>query len=490
MTARPDVQPVTTPSTTSVPFIEMNGINVITEQDRKGKPSQLFWPWCAANVGVLGISYSGYLLANNISFWQALVAGVIGIVLSFLLVGFTSLAGKRASAPTMILSRASFGVSGNRLPSLISYLLLVGWEIVTMVLAIFAVDTIFARLGWNDGLLTRIVAFVVVGTVIAVAGMLGFEFIMKMQKYLTYAMIVLTLGFVALTINHIHISALKSLPTGGVAAVVGALIFAFTSFGLSWANTGADYSRYLPKSVKGSSVVGWTTFGASIGPVFLILFGLLLLGSSSDLSKVVGDNPIGGLGSILPTWYLIPFIVVALLGLIGSAVLDIYSSGLALLSLGLKTRRHVAVSIDAVLMLLGTVYVVWFATSDFFISFQGFLITLGVPIAAWTGIFLADMLMRRKALVEADLYTPTGRYAAVNWASICLLVLGCYIGFGLVTNSWLTWEGYLLSAFHLGGRTGTWSAANLGVVAALLTGFVGYLLLCGSRVRTQERVLV
>ena len=58
------------------------------------------------------MGYAAYLLFHNVSFWQALIAGVIGIVASFLLVGFTSLAGKRGSAPTMVLSRAAFGVAG------------------------------------------------------------------------------------------------------------------------------------------------------------------------------------------------------------------------------------------------------------------------------------------------------------------------------------------------------------------------------------------
>ena len=34
--------------------IETNGINVITEAERKGHPRDLFWPWFAANVSVLG----------------------------------------------------------------------------------------------------------------------------------------------------------------------------------------------------------------------------------------------------------------------------------------------------------------------------------------------------------------------------------------------------------------------------------------------------
>src|SRR5438045_6865064 len=77
--------------------VEQNGINVISSGERKGKPRDLFWPWCAANIAVLGISYGSFFLGFGISFWQATFAGVLGTVLSFLLVGLVSLAGKRGS---------------------------------------------------------------------------------------------------------------------------------------------------------------------------------------------------------------------------------------------------------------------------------------------------------------------------------------------------------------------------------------------------------
>ncbi|HKQ41558.1 MAG TPA: cytosine permease, partial [Pseudonocardia sp.] len=87
----------------STPRVEGNGINVIDDAERKGRPFQLFWPWFAANVSVLGISYGAFTLGFSISFGQAVVAGVIGILFSFLLCGFIALAGKRGSAPTMVL---------------------------------------------------------------------------------------------------------------------------------------------------------------------------------------------------------------------------------------------------------------------------------------------------------------------------------------------------------------------------------------------------
>ena len=106
--------------------LELNGINFISESERKGNARSLFWPWAAANVSFLAISYGSFFLGFGISFWQTTAAAIIGTVGSFLLVGISSLAGKRANAPTMTLSRAAFGVKGNKIPAFLSYLIFVG----------------------------------------------------------------------------------------------------------------------------------------------------------------------------------------------------------------------------------------------------------------------------------------------------------------------------------------------------------------------------
>ena len=130
--------------------LEVNGTNVISESERTGKASSLFWPWCGANVSLLALSYGSFFLGFGISFWQATAAAFIGTILSFLLVGFSSLAGKRSNAPTMVLSRAAFGIKGNIVPGLLSYLVFVGWETVLVSLATLATGTILVRLGSFD----------------------------------------------------------------------------------------------------------------------------------------------------------------------------------------------------------------------------------------------------------------------------------------------------------------------------------------------------
>ena len=471
--------------------VEMNGINVIADSERKGRPRDLFWPWFGSNVSVLGLSYGAFVLGFGVSFWQGLILAVVGVTISFLFCGFVAIAGKRGSAPTMILSRAAFGIRGNKLPSFISWVLTVGWETVLVILATLATATVFGRLGWGSGVPVKIVAMLVVTALTIGGGVAGFDVIMRMQKWITIVTGVLTVLYVILVVDHINLSAVSHLPAGGATAVLGALIFLMTAFGLGWVNAAADYSRYLPRSVSGRGVVGWTTFGGALAPVLLVIVGLLLAGSSTDLSTAIGSDPIGALAALLPTWFLVVFVLVAVLGLVGGAVLDIYSSGLALLSLGVKVRRHVAALIDGTIMLAGTIAVVFFVHGTFLSQFQGFLITLGVPVSAWAGVMLADVLVRRRNYAERELFDTRGRYGDLQWDAVALVVVGTVIGWGLVTNgqaTWLTWQGYLLDAVHLGGRTGAWAYSNIGVLVALLLGFVGTLLLSATRIRRQEAV--
>jgi len=465
--------------------VEINGINFIAEAERKGSAKSLFWPWAAANVSFLAISYGSFFLGFGISFWQATAAAVIGTIGSFSIVAISSLAGKRANAPTMTLSRAAFGVKGNRLPGFLSYLIFVGWETVLVSLATLASETVFTRVGNIDPDLSKIFGFLLAGGLTIIGGVLGFKVIMKIQFFLTITTVALTAGYILLTIESVNWTKVSAIENGTTAGFIGAVIFAITGIGLGWVGCAADYSRYLPRTVSGRAVIGWTIFGASIVPIVLVIYGSLLAASSDELNQQVATDPIGALTTLLPTWYLIPFAFVAILGLIGGAILDLYSSGLVLVSIGLPVKRYVAASIDGLIMTIGTIYLVWFA-SDFFVPFQGFLITLGVPVAVWSGLFVADVLLR-KSYAEKELFDANGRYGAYNFKSIGLVVFGTIIGWGLVTNSlasWLSWQGYLLSP--IGGKEGQWAYANLGVIAALLIGFIGHILLSRKDIKKEE----
>lgn len=473
------------------PRIETTGIEVVAPEERTAKPRDLFWPWFAANISVFGISYASFVYGFGISFGQALLVTIIGVTLSFLTCGIVALAGKRGSAPTMILSRAPFGVYGQKIPGVFSYLISMGWETFLAIMAVLATATIFDRLGAGGGTGTKLIAMLVVAALIVGASVAGYHLIMRLQSVLTWLTGGITVLYILLTFSEIDLGAVGQMPSGSAQALIGALVMVMTGFGLGWVNIAADWSRYQRREASGRAIVFWNTFGGAVAPTLLVVYGLALIGTRPDLMDGIAADPIGTLAALLPTWFLIPFLIAAVLALVSGAVLGIYSSGLTLLSLGLKVPRPVAAGIDGTILTLGAIWVVFFAES-FLGPFQSFLITLGVPIAAWAGIMMADIALRRRDYDEAALFDPTGRYGAWNPAAIALLVVASVIGWGLVINTfaddapWNNWQGYLLGPLGLGGRDGAWAWANLGVLFALVIGFVGYLVFQRTAVRRQE----
>ncbi len=480
--------------------VETTGIEIIDEAQRSAKPSDLFWPWFAANVSVFGLSYAGFVLGFGISFWQALGVTVVGVVVSFALCGVVAIAGKRGSAPTMVLSRAAFGVTGQKVPGVVSWLTSIGWETFLVITATLATATVFTQLGWSGGTATKVVASLVTAALVVTASVAGYHVIMRLQSWLTWITGAVSLVYIALTIDHIDWDTVAALPSGSTQQVVGAFVLVMTGFGLGWINIAADWSRYQRRDASGASIVGWNTFGGALAPVLLVAFGLALAGSDQELLAGIGTDPVGTLATILPTWFLVPFLLAAILALVSGAVLGIYSSGLTLLSLGVRTSRPRAAFIDGVLLTLGTIYVVFFADS-FINPFQSFLITLGVPLAAWAGIMIADIVLRRRDYDEEALFDPAGRYGAWDWASIGTMVVTSVLGWGLVVNnfatdaSWNNWQGYLLEPLGLGRFVddpagaywdGNWPYANLGVLLALVLSFAATLVLRRAKVRRQE----
>ena len=339
----------------------------------------------------------------------------------------------------------------------------------------------------------------VVAALIVGASVAGYHLIMRMQSWLTWLTGLATIVYVGLTVGHIEWSTLTSLEGGSFQQVLGALIMVMTGFGLGWINIAADWSRYQSREASSGAIVAWNTLGGALAPALLVAYGIGLAGSDETLRAGIVADPVGTLATILPTWYLVIFGVAAVLALVSGAVLGIYASGRTLLSLGVRIPRPAAAGLDGLLLTLGTIYVAFFA-ENFLGPFQSFLITLGVPLAAWAGIFLSDLALRRRDYDEEALFDARGRYGSVDWISIGTMVLASVIGWGLVTNAmpdstWNNWQGYLLKAF-LGTElvedpagnywAGDWSYANLGVIVALGLAFVITLVARRGIVRRQE----
>ncbi|KPC59749.1 purine-cytosine permease family protein [Streptomyces chattanoogensis] len=456
--------------------VERNGIDPVPESERHGTPRSLFWPWAASGLSLLCIAYGIYLMGLGLGPWQAIATGTIGYVLSFVLVGLISIAGARTGAPTMAIGRVSFGLQGNKLPTLFSYVSNVGWETVLVALSSLGGAAILARVspgafaradGTTPTTAAQALCFGVTAVSVVVVGIFGHALIMKVQKYLTAAITAMTVVYMVLMADRIDPSALGGGRPGDLGTFIGGIVFAMTLLGLGWVNCAADYSRYLPRTSSGRAITGWTTLGGVLAPVVLLVFGVLLNAGDPELAQAAAADPVGALAAELPTWFLVPYLLTAIGGFASGAIMDIYSSGMSMLALGVPVRRHFAVLVDGVLMAVGGWYVL-FVSPSFFATFQAFLSIIGVAMAGWTAVFLVEQWRRRRTGFALASVRPMG------WPAVLSLALATAVGLGLITSA----DPHIAKAvgFLLSDRAahGTLGAMNLGVVVALIVAGVLY----------------
>ena len=100
--------------------IEQHGIDFIPETDRGLKLRDLFMIWFGANVIYLYIVDGAIIVGFGLSFWPAMSV-VLAANLLYVLLGLNSVAGPRAGTAMLTISRASFGIRGNSVPSFLSW---------------------------------------------------------------------------------------------------------------------------------------------------------------------------------------------------------------------------------------------------------------------------------------------------------------------------------------------------------------------------------
>lgn len=452
--------------------VETRGIEPVPDGERHGHASQMFWTWFAANISILGLPLGATLVAfRGLNIWQAVLVAVLGAFGSFALVGALSIAGKRGGAPALTLSRAVFGARGNTGPTLVTWISRVGWETINTTTAAYALLSLLAiAFGIRQNtVLTLVCLLVFIVCTLLISG-LGHATIMWINRWATYLFGVLNLvvmGFLVATVDWAKVS---HAPAAPLSAVIGGIGVIAAGTGIGWANAGADYARYLPRRIPGGRLVVASATGAGIPLVLLISLGSLL--SAGDDSLATASDPVAAINTMLPSWMSVPYLVAAFGGLLLSNHLSVYSAGLTLVTLGVRTKRTVAVGIDVVITFVGGIYFMLIA-KDFYGPFTTFLTLLAVPITAWVGVFATDMLRTRvydpKSLMNTG---RTSRYwydGGFAWSAVTSWAVAIVVGLLLTeakTSDTDIWFSGPLSHSWLGENGLGW-AVTFAVAAAL-----------------------
>jgi len=469
--------------------LELAGTEPTALEQRVGRSARLFWLWFATNSSVVSIAFGGVLFSLGVSLRQAIVATFVGVAISFLPLGLGTLAGKWSGQPTMVVSRASFGLIGNVVPAALAVITRLFWGGVLLWILGAAVASIIVGAKLNgpfDELSLTLIA-VAIGFVLAVAiAIFGYHLLSRIQLGLSILSAVLVIGIIAVTWHSVDIGAALTVGDGPWILVVTGVVLVFSFFGLVWANSSGDLARYQRRGSSSAASMLLGPFGTTLPAFVLVAYGALLAASSPSTAEGLVAKPIDTIALMIPVWYPVPLIAATALSLLSGLVLSIYSGGFAIQSLGLRVPRPVAVAVIGVLSLAVAVVMI-LSTESLLPVFRDLVTTLAVPVAAWAGIFAAEMILRRRGFHAESLLRRGGIYPDVRWVNLGMLIVATAIGLGLcsATVGWLGWEGYLFRVVSV-PLDGDLAGSDLGVLVALLLGLLTPLVAGVRAVREQE----
>ncbi|MER6117700.1 cytosine permease [Streptomyces sp. NPDC001743] len=420
--------------------METRGLDPVPDRERTGRVRALLPTWAAANMTVLLLTIgAGFVVLDKLGFWQVLTVAVVAPAVSFGMVGLISVAGRSGGAPGMALSRAVFGQRGNLAPGALIWMARGGWETVNAVTGAYALLAVLRLLfgvrSTTPLIMGTLLAFVAGSFLLSGLGVRALRLCCTWSAYLFGGFSVLVLAHLAGATAWRAVLDHPAGPTSAMIAGIGTL----AAGGISWAPTGPDFTRYLPRTAPGRAVVAATVGGAGIVFVPMVLMGAVMAVGAPGLA--VTRDPVSFIGERLPDWISVPYLGVAVLGMVLINAMSMYSAGFTAQTLGFTVPRAWAVGVNAVISLfLGALLML--VASSFVDAFVSFLRLLAVTFSAWIGVFGVDQLRGRVydpvALMDttrSSAYWYAGGFA---WSAVAAWAAGLVVGLLFTGVEWFT----------------------------------------------------
>ena len=403
--------------------LEQRGIELIPESDRKMRPAGLFWMWAGAIWNVEFLVYGALMVYFGLSFWQAVLAILVGNLATSFLGLARAFPGPRPARPRSWSAGLRSAATATALLRLFNWITQVGFEIEGIVLIVLIIEAMFSREGTT---LNDAAKVVVIICAVAV------QFIAALPRPRDHHQgSALPVVRVHRRVRHhggprhparppvtsLHQHASWWIWTTGLVLIVSA-------GGLGWTENAADYSRYLP--------AGHAQGRRPSGPRRSVRRSPR--SCSSCWARRLSREPEGHRSSAgrarraFASWFFWPFLILALPQLFAINTIDMYSSGVTLQAIGIPLKRWGCVLVDTVIS--GGVTALVIFKGNFYTDLSGFLDYIVVWLGPWFGILMADYLLRRgttttsfrsrqaRADCTGAMAASTGRRSS-PWRSAC-----------------------------------------------------------------------
>ncbi len=419
-----DLATIHDPEAKAVLHVEQHGIDFIPESERWAGPKDVFGMWAGASVQIEYFIYGAILMTFGLTFAQVVFVIVLGN-LSYFLLGLCSLQGPTTGTTVFAINRASFGPNGSRPISFFNWITQIGFEVEGLILIVGAGLVLMIKGGFMPGTPAKVILVLFAVLIQGILPFLGHAAILRTLRALVIPFVILFAVLLAFSASHVNVNVVKT--SGDWQGFLAALAFTIALSGLGWTECGNDYTRYCPTDSSKKAIVGWVFLGTAVPEILIMTLGALVGTFVLHLGTGAGGLLPLAHTSAIPSWFVVIFLIFAIVQLFGINSIDMYSSGVTLQAIGAPVKRYQAVLIDCAIALAVTMWAIF--SSSFTTYLEDFVDVVIVWIAPWCAIYLVDWALRRYRYVPSELQN-TGRTSmywnkgGVYWPAWAAQILG------------------------------------------------------------------
>lgn len=382
--------------------LEVRGIQRVLPQDRQDLTkldyAQISILWFSINLAAVNITL-GMLgpAVFYLSFLDASLCAVFGMLVGCLPVAYTATFGPRSGNRTMVFARYTMGWYPAKLVVLLNIIIVLGYALVNAVVAGQIISAVS-----STGNLSVVVGIVVVAVLTWLITTFGYSVFHLYERYASLPQLIVVCVLAGVAGPHFD---LYTNPLAGAdpATIAGNRLSFFSlclSAAITYAGGAADYFVYYPETTPLPNVFLATMIGLILSFTFALIMGIGLgsgiasnpawadaYNNSQGALIVAGFSPVGTFGSFCS--------VVVALGMIANLVPTTYSGGVDFQTLGRYFLRVPRVIWNTLVVVIYTVCAI--AGREHLAEiFTNFLALMGYWVSIWIAISLEEHLLFRK----------------------------------------------------------------------------------------------
>lgn len=409
-------------------------VEAISTDKRTMSNWDMFATWVGANANN-GTWYIGGVIAAA-GMYTASTTLIISGLVSYALLALASFMGFKTGLPMMALTRASFGLRGSFLPSIINIVQFIGWAAANTFIAAISISVIFKDLfGWQaytaGGKAGLVIGIIIMSLLHLASISLGERSVRMIERIGIILVAIFVIWESIVVFQHVSLADIFAwTPPAKVRISSGAAIDILAAFNLAWVTASSDFSRFTKRK---SGATGWSFLGANIGLFWFAFIGLTATIATALMNNAFDPNDSDpstiasklGLG-------IIALLVIVITSTTANAV-NLMAAGSALTNMWDKLKLTPALWIVTIGATLVSFIPLWFAT--FLDAFILFLDYIGMFLGPEIAVFLVDFFFIRKGQYELSEFTKVdGKYwynGGLNWLAIGAWLIGIALYFGL-----------------------------------------------------------